>query len=70
MPFVLKKFPAIKGKKIQQFLLNEVGLTMSSSQKLLAKKRNVSYFNSEVDKIVEDTEILEARIQIINKRKG
>ncbi|MBT3882407.1 MAG: RluA family pseudouridine synthase, partial [Campylobacteraceae bacterium] len=37
--FVLKKFPAIKGKKIQQFLLNEVGLTMSSSQKLLAKKR-------------------------------
>jgi 23S rRNA pseudouridine1911/1915/1917 synthase len=39
MPFVLKKFPAIKGKKIQQFLLNEVGLTMSSSQKLLAKKR-------------------------------
>jgi len=36
---------------------------------LLAKKRNVSYFNSEVDKIVEDTEILEARIQIINKRK-
>jgi 23S rRNA pseudouridine1911/1915/1917 synthase len=39
MPFVLKKYTAIKGKKIQQFLLNEVNLTMSVSQKLLAKKR-------------------------------
>jgi 23S rRNA pseudouridine1911/1915/1917 synthase len=39
MPFVLKKYDAIVGKKIQQFLLNEVGLTMSVSQKLLAKKR-------------------------------
>jgi 23S rRNA pseudouridine1911/1915/1917 synthase len=39
MPFVLKKYNAIKGKKIQLFLLNEVGLTMSVSQKLLAKKR-------------------------------
>ena len=39
MPFVLKKYPAVKGKKIQLFLLNEVGLTMSVSQKLLAKKR-------------------------------
>ncbi|HIP12273.1 MAG TPA: RluA family pseudouridine synthase [Arcobacter sp.] len=39
MPFVLKKFPSIKGKKIQLFLLNEVGLTMSVSQKLLAKGR-------------------------------
>jgi len=39
MPFVLKKYDAIKGKKIQLFLLNEVGLTMSTSQKLLSKKR-------------------------------
>ncbi len=39
MPFVLKKYDAIKGKKVQLFLLNEVGLTMSVSQKLLAKKR-------------------------------
>jgi len=39
LPFVLKKFPSIKGKKIQLFLLNEVGLTMSVSQKLLAKGR-------------------------------
>jgi len=39
MPFVLKKYPAINGKKIQLFLLNEVGLTISVSQKLLSKKR-------------------------------
>ncbi len=39
MPFVLKKYPTIKGKKIQLFLLNEVGLSMSVSQKLLAKGR-------------------------------
>ena len=39
MPFVLKKFPAISGKKIQQFLIDDVGLTISSSQKLLAKCR-------------------------------
>jgi 23S rRNA pseudouridine1911/1915/1917 synthase len=39
MPFVLKKFPAIQGKKIQLFLMNDVGLSLSQSQKLLAKKR-------------------------------
>ena len=39
MPFVLKKYKTVKGKKIQLFLLNEVGLTMSVSQKLLAKGR-------------------------------
>jgi 23S rRNA pseudouridine1911/1915/1917 synthase len=39
MPFVLKKYDIKEGKKIQLFLLNEVGLTMSVSQKLLAKKR-------------------------------
>jgi len=39
MPFVLKKYQATKGKKIQLFLLNEVGLSMSLSQKLLAKGR-------------------------------
>ena len=39
MPFVLKRYPTIKGKKIQLFLLNEVGLSMSVSQKLLAKGR-------------------------------
>ena len=39
MPFVLKKYKAVVGKKIQLFLLNEVGLTMSVSQKLLSKGR-------------------------------
>ncbi len=39
MPFVLKKFISVKGKKIQQFLIDEAGLTISSSQKLLAKCR-------------------------------
>ena len=39
MPFVLKKYPAAKGKKIQLFLLNEAGLSMSVSQKLLSKGR-------------------------------
>ena len=33
--------------------------------KILTKKRNVEIFNSEVDKIVEDTERLEAKINII-----
>jgi 23S rRNA pseudouridine1911/1915/1917 synthase len=39
MPFILKKYPTVKGKKIQLFLLNEVGLTMSISQKLLSRGR-------------------------------
>lgn len=39
MPFVLKKYQAIQGKKIQQFLLDEAGLSSSTSQKLLSKKR-------------------------------
>ncbi len=39
MPFILKKFPTVKGKKIQQFLIDEVGLSISISQKLLAKCR-------------------------------
>ena len=39
MPFVLKKYKAVEGKKIQLFLLNEVGLSMSVSQKLLSRGR-------------------------------
>jgi 23S rRNA pseudouridine1911/1915/1917 synthase len=39
MPFVLKKFPTIKGKKIQQFLIDDVGLNISFSQRVLAKGR-------------------------------
>lgn len=37
MPYVLKKFEAIKGKKIEDFLENEVGLNNNLAQKLLAK---------------------------------
>ncbi len=39
MPFILKEFQAIEGHKIQHFLQNEVGLSVSQSQKLLAKGR-------------------------------
>ena len=39
MPFILKKFKTIKGKKIQQFLINEVGVSSSFAQKLIAKGR-------------------------------
>ena len=39
MPFVFKKHNAVKDKKIQQFLLDEAGLSSSVSQKLLAKNR-------------------------------
>ncbi|WPE15884.1 RluA family pseudouridine synthase [Candidatus Thioglobus autotrophicus] len=39
MPFVLKKYQAIQGRKIQQFLLDEAGLSAPASQKLLSKKR-------------------------------
>jgi len=39
MPFVLKKFPVTKGKKVQLFLINEAGLSLSTSQKLLSKGR-------------------------------
>ena len=39
MPFILKKFPAIQGKKIQQFLIDDAGLSISQSQKFIAKSR-------------------------------
>ncbi|MCK5111453.1 MAG: RluA family pseudouridine synthase [Arcobacteraceae bacterium] len=39
MPFILKKFKTILGQKVQFFLQNEVGLSISQSQKLLAKGR-------------------------------
>lgn len=39
MPFILKKFPAVEGKKIQQFLIDEADLSISQSQKLIAKAR-------------------------------
>ena len=39
MPFILKKFPVIKGKKIQQFLIDDAKLSVSFSQRMLAKGR-------------------------------
>jgi len=39
MPFVLKKFKSIKGKKIQQFLIDDAGLSLSDSQRYIAKAR-------------------------------
>ncbi|MEA3383938.1 MAG: RluA family pseudouridine synthase [Campylobacterota bacterium] len=39
MPFILKKFPTIKGKKIQQFLIDDAKLSISFSQRMLAKGR-------------------------------
>jgi 23S rRNA pseudouridine1911/1915/1917 synthase len=39
MPFLFKKYNAVKGKKIQQFLLDEAKLSLPVSQKLLSKNR-------------------------------
>lgn len=39
MPFILKKFKTIQGQKVQFFLQNEVGLSISQSQRLLSKGR-------------------------------
>jgi 23S rRNA pseudouridine1911/1915/1917 synthase len=39
VPFILKKFKTIKGQKVQFFLQNVVGLSISQSQKLLSKGR-------------------------------
>ncbi|WP_428087461.1 RluA family pseudouridine synthase [Candidatus Thioglobus sp.] len=39
MPFVLKKFKAIQGQKIQHFLINEAKLPAPLAQKLLSKNR-------------------------------
>ena len=39
MPFILKKFQTIKAEKVQHFLQNVVGLSVSMSQKLLSKGR-------------------------------
>ncbi len=39
MPFVLKKYKSVSGKKIQTFLLENVKLSLSKAQKLIAKNR-------------------------------
>jgi len=71
--------PAIKTTKIlkkvvtkgQKNIGNITGALLEYWQeenKILTKKRNVEIFNSDVDKIVEDTERLEARIKIMIKQ--
>jgi 23S rRNA pseudouridine1911/1915/1917 synthase len=54
MPFILKKFKTIQGIKIQHFLQNEVGLSVSQSQRLLSKGR----IFDENDKRLQNGEIL------------
>ncbi|HBA25488.1 MAG TPA: RNA pseudouridine synthase, partial [Gammaproteobacteria bacterium] len=39
MPFLFKKYNTVKGKKVQQFLLDEAKLSSPVSQKLLSKNR-------------------------------
>ena len=65
---ILKKIVASSKKNIN----NITGTLLEYWQeenKILTKKRNVEIFYSEVDKIVEDTERLEARIKIILEKK-
>ena len=65
---ILKKIVASSQKNIK----NITGALLEYWQeenKILTKKRNVEIFYSEVDKIVEDTERLEARIKIILEKK-
>ena len=65
---ILKKIVASSKKNIN----NITGTLLEYWQeenKILTKKRNVEIFYSEVDKIVEDTERLEARIKIMREKK-
>ena len=72
--------PAIKTTKIlkkvitssQKNIKNITGALIEYWQeenKILTKKRNVEIFYSEVDKIVEDTERLEARIKVMTEKR-
>lgn len=61
MPFVLKKFPTIKGKKIQQFLIDDVGMSLSFSQRILAKGR---VFDEENRRLQNGYKLKEGYIQI------
>ena len=45
MPFVLKKFKAIKGKKIQQFLIDNAGLSLGDAQRYIARARVFDEYN-------------------------
>ena len=53
MPFILKKYNSVIGKKIQIFLLQELGLTPSFSQRMMSRHRvfdaqKIAYSNSEL----------------------
>lgn len=54
MPFILKEVPAVKGKKIQQFLIDDAGFAPSFSQKMLAKCRVFD----EDDRVLQNGQIL------------
>jgi len=58
LPFILKEFLAIKDKKIQQFLIDEVGLSISMSQKLIAKCRVFD----ENNKVLQNGEKLKCKL--------
>lgn len=65
MPFILKKYKAVIGKKIQIFLLQELGLTPSFSQRMMSRHRvfdaqKVAYTNSE---LVRDDHIYIAQFE-------
>lgn len=54
MPFILKKYPATIGKKIQMVLLQDLKLTPKFSQRMLSRKR---IFDSNM-KAYENSEVL------------
>ena len=64
---ILKKV-VTKGQKNIGHITGALLEYWQEENKILTKKRNVEIFNSEVDKIVEDTERLEARIKIMNEK--
>ena len=64
---ILKKV-VTKGQKNIGHITGALLEYWQEENKILTKKRNVEIFNSEVDKIVEDTERLEARIKIMIKQ--
>ena len=61
MPFILKKYKTIKGKKIQQFLIDEVGLSVNDSQRYIAKAR---VFNEDGKRIQLNEKLKDGFIQI------
>ncbi|MEA3288548.1 MAG: RNA pseudouridine synthase [Campylobacterota bacterium] len=61
MPFVLKKFKAVKDKKIQHFLTDEANLSISFSQKILAKGR---VFDQEGNRLQNGQKLKDGFIQV------